>query len=138
MAGKRLPRCRQCGRAFRPDRYNVDRQEWCSRDACRLARDRARKRRHHRKKLEEDAAFRESERRRCRKAMRALRARRRREASEPESDPSAVVPEIPELVVGLVSHLADTIDPEALAEVMDRYAERGRRLAVGVAGRAPP
>lgn len=135
MAGKRLPRCCNCGRAFRPDRYNPERNRWCSRAECRRERDRARKRRHYHERLKQDAEVRDSERLRCRTAMRVLRARRRREAAEPA--PAAAV-KIPDLVAGLVSHLADTTDPVVLGEVMSRYAERGRRVALVSPWRAPP
>ena len=132
MGGKRLPICRHCGCRFRPDVYNRHHQRWCSKAECRRARDRERRRRNYLKRLEHEEGFRESERRRCCKAMRRLRSRKRQNKAELAT---AVLPSAPatELLIGLISQLADTTDPLLVGQVMNRYAERGRLLAV-----APP
>jgi len=137
MVGKRLPRCRNCGCTFRADVYNRHHQQWCSRPECRRERDRARKRRHRRGRMAREPGFRESERRRCREAMRRLRSRRKRVGSAPAA---AILPSVPadQLLAGLVSQLADTTDPGVVAEVMGRYAERGRLLAVAPRIRGSP
>ncbi len=128
MTAKRLPVCRHCGLKFKADAYNRDHQQWCSRPECVTARDRARKRRYYRRRIERDEGFQDSERRRCREAMRRLRSSRRESGRDPPSDPSFRSSEA--LLVGLVSQLADTTDPLLVAQLMDSYADRGRRLAV--------
>jgi hypothetical protein len=137
MGGKRLPHCRHCGRKFRPDVYNQHHQQWCAEPECRGARDRARRRRHYRDRLAREPGFRESERRRCREAMRRSRARRR----DPDVLTAAAIVPLPpaaDLLTGLVAHLADTTDPQLVAEVMARFAQRGRLLAVRPRNRGPP
>ncbi len=137
MGGKRLPVCRHCGRKFRPDSYNQHRQQWCSRSECRRARDRERKRKYYRRRLAEEAGFRESERTRCRDGMRHCRSRQ----AEPVAAESALLvrgPPPTELLVGLIAQLADTSDPQVVGEVMHRYAERGRRVAVARPIRGSP
>lgn len=137
MGGKRLPSCRHCGRKFRPDLYNHHHHEWCSEPECRRARDRERKRKHYRRRMEREEQFRESERQRCREAMRRCRSRRKQ---SDDGAAVAVLAQVPaqELLTGLVSHLADTSDPYAVAQMMSRYAERGRRLAVAPRVRGSP
>lgn len=125
MAARRLPTCCHCGRRFKPCVYNRHHQTWCPRPECRLARDRARKRKHYRHRSAHDPGFRESERARCRESMRRSRLK--------EGDGIRSVPVTPasgELLAGLVSQLAGTTDPQVVAGMMDAYAQRGRRLAV--------
>lgn len=116
MAGKRLPRCRYCGCKFEPDPYNRHHQEYCSRPACRTEHDRARKRKHYRERLDREEGFREAERERCRKAMRRLRAERKKAAKGAGQEAFCLlsVPPVEAFLAGLVSQLADTIDPRAL------------------------
>jgi hypothetical protein len=137
MGGKRLPSCRHCGCKFRPDVYNRHHQQWCSKPECRRARDRERKRRYYLLRLQHEEGFRESERRRCREAMRRLRSRTKQDEAE---GATAVLPSpsARELLIGLVSQLADTTDPLLVGQVMNRYAERGRRLAVAPCIRGSP
>jgi len=95
--------------------------------------------------VDEETGFRESERERCREAMRRLRAKRRKatkEAAEKEAEKETLrpfpMPPVEALLAGLVSQLADTTDPLAVADVMVAYADRGRRLAVPDGNRGSP
>lgn len=129
MGVKRLPMCRHCGDKFHPDRYNRHHQQWCGKPECRRARDRARKRKYYRRRLEREAGFREAERKRCREAMQRGRKERNLPADRP---PATAVssPPTAELLVGLIAHLVDTSDPYVVAQAMGCYAQRGRQLAV--------
>ena len=140
MAGKRLPVCKLCGLTFRPDAHNHHHQVYCTRPVCRAERDRVRKRKHYRERLDREEGFREKERERCRKAMRQLRAERKKVERKAAQGTLCLLPLPPveALLAGLVSQLADTTDPHAVAGMMNAYADRGRRLAVPEGSRGPP
>lgn len=134
MGAKRLPVCCACGRKFKPDPRNADRQRWCSQPECRKERDRARKRRCHRRRMDGDPAFRDSERKRCRKAMRVLRARRREASAESGPESSGTGPSAPlgDVLTGLLSQLCGSVDPVVLGKVAGSYADRGRRVSLSL------
>ena len=132
MSGKRLPSCRHCGRKFHPDPYNRHHQECCGLAECKAALDRERKRRYYRKRLERENGFRESERRRCRDAMRSLRCAAREVCNAAPAPAACSLPPADQMLAGLVSQLADTTDRKLVFELMNSYADRGRRLAVPV------
>lgn len=136
MAGRRLPVCIVCDRKFRPDRYNEHRQKCCPRQECRSALERARKRKYYRERMEREKEFREKERQRCAEAMRRARAAKAaaKEASGAEPARTASSPPVEAVLAGLISQLADTTDPHAVAVFMGACADRGRRLAVGNGG----
>ena len=141
MAGKRLPSCENCGRKFRPERYNHGRQTHCCLAACQADRARARKRKSYRKRLEREEGFRERERTRSREAMRRLRAERRKAAEAAQGADAAcllAVPPVQALLVGLVSQLGDSTDPHVVAGMMNAYADRGRRVTVPERNRGSP
>ena len=137
MGRKRLPSCKHCGRKFSPDARNRDRQQVCGRVECVAAADRARKRKYYRKRIENEEGFQESERRRCRKAMRRCRARTKNGGTG-QSAPDLPLLLSGHLFAGLVSQFVDSTDPHVVARVMDSYADRGRRLAVGRSIRGSP
>ncbi len=119
---KKLPRCEHCHRAFRPDRYNVHGQKFCTRDECVLERKRKRQREWQARRRAEDAAFRASENARCAEANRKRRARPRER--EPDREVS-----LTDVVTGLLSQLTETSDPVRLHASLLDYAARGRRVA---------
>ena len=133
---KKLPRCVACGRAFRPDRYNVHHRECCQRPECVRERKHRRQRRWYAQKCRNDPAFREREKRRCAEANRTRRAR------VVVGSADAILPDIThqalyETVYGVVSPLTDTTDPVLLAASLLRFRERGRRVALGRAVEGP-
>jgi hypothetical protein len=140
VAGKALPACENCGLKFRPDRYNHARQKYCCRPACKADRARARKRKSYGQRLEREEQFRETERTRCREAMRRIRAERKKAEKEAAAASSDLppVPPFETLLTGLVSHVADTTDPDEVASLLRAYADRGRRLAVRDGSRGSP
>ena len=139
MAGKRHPACEWCGRTFRPDPRNEHRQKYCTRPDCRSERARARKRRSYRKRLEREAGFRESERKRCGEAMRRSRAERKRaEKENREAACARAVPPAGTVLAGMVSHLADTTDPHEVAGVMNALADRGRAVTMAAGNGGAP
>ncbi len=132
----RLALCERCGREYRPDPFNRHHQKYCQEDACKAERRRALRRAWYKRRGESDAAFREAERERCRKAMRRLRSGPR----VPEAaGPGLAGPLALELVVaGLVAHVTDTSDPVRLRRTLAAYADRGHRMAAGGRVRGPP
>lgn len=141
MAGKRLPVCKLCGRKFRPDPHNHHHQVYCTRPECRAELARSRKRKYYRQRLDKEEGFRETERERCRAAMRRLRAKRKKAEKEAVEKAALCLPAVPPveaLLVGLVSQLGGTTDPHAVADMMNAYADRGRRLAVPDGNRGSP
>lgn len=136
---KKLPRCEACGRAYRPSRYNVHSQVYCTHPDCVRDRKRARQRRSYNRRYHEDPAFREDE---CSRAAAGNR-RRRAAVKAARAGPgagagSAPVPELRHLLTGFVSHLAHSDDPAVVCELMSGYADRGRRLAAVPQERARP
>lgn len=132
----RLVPCGHCGRGFHPDRFNRHHQKYCLDDGCRAARRRALRRASYRRRLDDDAGFREAERQRCREAMRRLRSARRPGRGACPDPPAPLAVEA--VVAGLVAQLTDTSDPACLRRTLCEYADRGRRLAVGDRVRGPP
>ncbi len=129
MAGK-LPRCNACGRAFRPDRYHIHTQEYCTDAECVRKRKRKRQRRFYNNRYRNDSEFRASERARAATGNRRRRAVTKTAKSTLEAcgrrhDDA----DIQCLITGFVSHLAQSDDPAVVRGLMSGYADRGRRLA---------
>jgi hypothetical protein len=138
MAAKRLATCKHCGCGFKPDARNEFHQQCCLSAGCRSIDERARKRRYYRGRIASEDGFRESEAKRCREAMRRLRSARKDGTAAATAPAVRPFPPTEQLLVGLVSHLADSVDPHAVAQVIDSYAARGRRLAVADRVRGSP
>jgi len=131
---KTLPRCEHCGLPYHPDRYNADRQKYCTRFECVRERRRQRQRQWHAKRYVTDAKFAAAARERC-----AAANRRRRAAGQSRAGPPADSPLLLHVVVGMLSQLTDTVDPEQLRASMAEYAARGQRVAlVPSTGTDPP
>jgi len=128
---KKLPRCEVCGRPFRPDRFNVEHQKYCSNPDCVRARKRKRQREWYAKRRAEDPQFRADENARCADANRRRREREREYARAGPSPGLCAEPPtgLRDVVAGLLSQVADTSDPRELQQHMELYAARGRRLA---------
>ena len=125
---KKLPRCARCGRIFRPDRYNMLRQECCTHPECVLDRKRQRQREWQARRRAEDADFRRKGNARC-----AAANRRRRAAFRARGSPGRVAPSpalLANVVTGLLSQLTDTSDPAQLHASLIDYAARGQRVAL--------
>lgn len=134
---KRLPRCEHCYRPFRPDRYNIGRQKFCTRSPCVRERKRKRQREAYAKRRAEDPVFRADENTRCAAANRRRRAAERAGAESGTSPDDPVM--LSHVVTGLLSHLADTTDPLELRSCLCHYEARGRRVASACcAGPDPP
>lgn len=131
MANK-LPRCAQCKRPFHPDRYNRHHQKYCLSPDCALERKRQRQRADYQRRYSGDTAFKDRERERCRTGLQC-----RRLPKEPVVVPALSSPS-DEALAGLVALLHDTDDPLHVAHQLDKYRERGRRLAVERVGCGPP
>lgn len=134
-----LPRCTICGCAFRPNRYNPERQRCCGRPECVRALKRLRQRQWYACKCRDDPEFAEKARERCAAANRRRRERQKASAAAPppcplpEATPQALF----EVVSGFLSQVTDTTDPAVLLASMRQYRERGRRLALGPAAAGP-
>lgn len=124
--GKRIC-CEHCGRTFVPDRYNASRQKFCLDSACARERKRKRQREWYSQRRQTDAAFRAQENARCTEANRQRRAAAAKTDVASERRPDI---ELPHLVTGLLSQLADSVDPFQVQALARRYADRGRRLAL--------
>ena len=134
---KRLPRCDACGDTFHPDRYNGDRQRYCTGRKCVAERKRGRNRKSYTKRYHTDPGFAEKERKRCAEANRRRRAAARAARSPPPgpAPPSAVLSDV---LAGIVSQLTDTDDPVRLRSSLRRYERRGRRMAIAMGTGADP
>ena len=133
MSTKR-PCCAFCGLSFRPDRYNVHHQKYCTRPDCVRDRRRRRQRVWYARRFAEDPAFVEAARARC-----AAANRRRRAVERSRAGPAGESPLLTHVVVGMLSHLTDTADPVRLQQCLCDYADRGRRVALAApVGTDPP
>ena len=135
----RLPRC-ACGRLYRPDRFNADRQKGCMRGDCPRERKRLRDRQRYKGKYCGSAEFREAEKDRRAECRRQAKARLRTGASPPlgrQAGPPAAqsLPEVAALrhtLTGMAAVLAGEGDGVSVGEFLNACADRGRRLAVGM------
>jgi hypothetical protein len=125
MSTKKLPRCGHCSEPYQPDRYNADRQKYCTRPECVRERRRQRQRRWHNTRYANDTTFAAAARERC-----AAANRRRRAAGMSRAGPPADPPMLLHVVVGMLSQLTDTVDPIQLRVCMTEYAARGQRVAL--------
>lgn len=124
--------CQHCGRTFRVCRFNYERQKYCGTASCTAERRRQRQRQYYRGKYRRDEAFRTAEQQRCRAGVQRRRAAARAPgAAAPRGSPpvadrgfSAAV------IVGLVSQLTASNDPQTVGESVRQFAVRGQRLAV--------
>jgi len=131
---KKLPCCDGCGGSFRPDRYNVHHQKYCTRPDCVRERRRKRQREWYGRRCAEDPEFVAAARVRC-----AAANRRRRTAERSRPGPPGALPLLSDVVVGMLSQLTDTADPVQLRACMHDYAARGQRMALAApAGTDPP
>ena len=137
---KKLPRCEVCYLPFRPNRFHVDRQKYCTREHCVLERKRKRQRLSQAARRAEDPQFRADENTRCAAANRRRRERQRQEAHPaPLTDGRGEARGLRDVVAGLLSQVTDTSDPRELQQHLELYAARGRRLAVpALTGTDPP
>ena len=127
---KKLPRCAACGRAFRPNRFNVHSQIYCPHPECFRERKRERQRRSYNRRYREDLHFRRQERKRALAGNRRRRAAAEAARAGPDVAAGSVsAPELRDLIIGFVSHLAHSDDPAVVRGLMSGYADRGRRLA---------
>lgn len=134
---KKLPRCAACGRAFRPNHYNVHSQIYCTHPDCVRARKRERQRRSYNRRYRDDPDFREQECRRAAAGNRQRRAAAKAARDGPDAAAGAAPNlELQHLITGFVSHLAHSDDPAVVCELMSGYADRGRRLAAAPGERA--
>jgi hypothetical protein len=130
----RLPRCEHCGLPYEPDRYNADRQKYCTRPECVRERRRQRQRPWHKKRYAADAKFAAAAQERC-----AAANRRRRAAGMSRAGPPADPPMLLHVVVGMLSQLTDTADPVQLRASMAEFAARGQRVTLSPpTGTDPP
>ncbi len=135
---KRFPRCAACGDPFHPDRYNGDRQRYCTGRKCVLDRARGRRRKSYAKRYHTDPGFAEKERKRCAEANSRRRAAARAARSPPPT-PAPQPASLFDVLAGVVSQLTDTDDPVLLRSSLHRYERRGRRMTVAMdAGPDPP
>jgi len=135
---KTRARCAACGRAFRPDPYNVDHQKCCVRPTCVHERKSRRQREWYARKCRDDPAFREKGKRRCAAANRKRRAGERAAAATLATILPGTVPQaLYETLCGVVSQLTDTTDPVLLSASIRSYQERGRRVALDTAVGGP-
>lgn len=134
-----LSRCTICGRTFRPNRYNPERQRCCGRAKCVRECTRRRQREWYARRCRDDPAFAEAARRRCAAANRRRRERQKLPAMLPPSNPppEATPQGLFEMLSGFLSQVTDTTDPAALLASMRQYRERGRRMALGPGATAP-
>lgn len=137
MSAERLPECVWCGCKFKPEPRSGDRQRVCGDASCVNAAERARKRKHYRRRKEGDPGFGASERARCRAGMRRLRARRAVERLAPAPIPRPPLP-VGDLLTGLVSQLSGSSDPLEVERMLVACADRGRRLSVAPQSRGSP
>lgn len=134
-----LARCTACGRSFRPNRYNPERQHCCGRAACVRECKRRRQREWYARRCRDDPAFAEAARARCAAANRRRRERQKLSTARPPPNrlPEATAQALFELVSGFLSQVTDTTDPAVLLASMRQYRDRGRRLALGTAAAVP-
>ena len=134
-----LSRCTICGRTFRPNRYNPERQQCCGREECVRECTRRRQREWYARKCRDDPTFAGKARKRCAAANRRRRERQKLSASTPAPSlpPEATPQGLFEVVSGFLSQVTDTTDPVELLASMRQYRERGRRMALGPAATAP-
>lgn len=131
----RFPCCELCGRSFRPDPHNADRQKYCTFPECVRERKRKRQRRWYAQKRASDAVFRDSENERCREANRRRRAADRAATSALPSVSSELLPDV---LTGIIAQLTDATDPAHLDVSIRSYAARGQRLAQVASERSRP
>jgi hypothetical protein len=131
MAVRTWAQCEACGKRFRLDPYNADRQRYCTAPKCVLARKRRRQREWYARKCREDLSFAQAARRRCAGANRRRRARKAEEGRAPPAPPLLEsTPEVlSEVVLGLLCQLTDSTDRSELSATMRSCRERGRRVA---------
>lgn len=135
----RLPRC-ACGRLYRPDRFNADRQKGCMRGDCPRERKRLRDRQRYRRKYHGSVKFREAEKDRRAECRRQAKTRLRTGAGPPlgrQAEPSVAqsLPEVAALrntVTGMAAVLAGEGDGASVGEFLNACADRGQRLAAGM------
>lgn len=135
----RLPTC-ACGRRYRPDRFNADRQQGCMREACARERKRLRDRERYRRRYHGDGAFREAEKSRRSECRRQAKARLRTGSGPPPTRPAsaAAADRVPELaalrhtLTGMAAVLAGEGDGGSLGEFLSACADRGRRLTAAM------
>ena len=127
---KKLPRCSHCLRAFRPDRYNAHRQEFCARPECVLERRRLRQREYHARRRASDPQFAARENARCAAANRRRRAAASAARGDPPEGDAGYPVVLTHVVTGLLAQLADTGDPVLLRDCLRRYGDRGRQPAL--------
>ena len=120
----KLPPCEFCGRSYRPDRYNIGHQKYCTRPCCVQSRRQKRQREWSAKRRAADFEFVQAARVRCAEAN-----RRRRRNSQSRTETQDDSPPLRDVVVGLLSHITDTVDPVQLRVCMSDYATRGQRVA---------
>lgn len=124
--------CQHCGRTFRVCRFNYERQKYCGTASCTAERRRQRQRQYYRGKYRRDEAFRSAEQQRCRAGVHRRRAAARATgATAPQaSPPEAGGGRSSAVLVGMVSQLTASDDPQVVRESVQRLAERGHRLAM--------
>jgi len=139
LAMSRLPRC-ACGRLYRPDRFNADRQKGCMRGDCPGERKRLRDRQRYQRKYHGSVEFREAEKARRAECRRQAKARFRTGAGPPpgrqaEASAAQSLPEVAVLrhtLTGMAAVLAGEGDGASVGEFLSACADRGRRLTTGM------
>ena len=134
-----LARCTVCGRSFRPNRYNPERQHCCGRAACVRECKRRRQREWYARRCRDDPDFAAAARARCAAANRRRRERQKLSASQPPPNlpPEATPEALIEVFYGFLSQVTDTTDPAVLLAAIQQYRNRGRRMALGTAAAVP-
>jgi hypothetical protein len=120
-------KCLKCGRPFVADRYNKHHQKYCTHPKCVAERTRERKSRYYSRRRQENPAFCEKERKRCKEAMARTRAHKRQAGAS--SVPTLPEPAVNHVVAGLIAQLNNCTEPQLLREQVSNYAEQGRLLS---------
>lgn len=139
----RLPRC-ACGRLYRPDRFNADRQKGCMRGDCSRERKRLRDRQRYRHRYRDSVKFREAEKARRAECRRQAKARLRAGAGPPggrQAEPTVAeglleVAALRHTLTGMAAVLAGEGDGASVGEFLNACSDRGRRLTAAM-GPAP-
>jgi len=130
MPAKKLPRCTCCGRAFHPDPYNADRQKFCKHPDCIRERKRKRNRKYYHNKYHSDKDFQAKE---IARISAGHKRRRKNPDKSPRPPPHQLGVDIQACLVGLIAQHTALTDPVLVVEAMHTYADRGHRLAFGIA-----
>jgi hypothetical protein len=123
--------CRWCARAYMPDVRNAGRQEYCTRGACVRERKRSRQRVWYRQRYATDVDFREAAKRRV--GEHRQRVARTRAQGPPAAVAEARLGRVEDALLGLASQMVGEPGGVQAGELVQSWADTGRRRVVGMA-----